>query len=169
MFLLHIKQALNLNKMIKLKEGDKAPNFTGSDQDGNSITLEQFMGNGIILFFYLQDCFSGCAAGCALRNNFSNWADKGFKIIGVCNNNFEEQRNFILQNSLPFTLVADPDKRIAHKYGGWGIDEKLESLLHAAFKISRGGYIEKILTDVSYNKNLNQIEFLKRLNLEYLN
>lgn len=141
--------------MVKLKQCDKAPNFSGSDQHGNSLTLEDFSGSAVILFFYPQDCISDCSGGCALRNNFGIWAYYGYNVICVCNNNFEEHRKFIQQRNLPFTLIADPSKRIANKYGVWDMDEQTGSLLHAAFVISRDGFIEKIITDGNKNKYIN--------------
>src|ERR1035437_6003400 len=101
--------------MITLKEQDKAPNFSASDQHGNSLMLEDYSGSAVILFFYPQSCISACSGGCALRNNFSKWINNGYNVIGISNNYFEEHRNFILGHDLPLTQVADPDKRIASK------------------------------------------------------
>jgi peroxiredoxin Q/BCP len=155
--------------MTTLKEGSKAPNFSASDQDGNKVTLDQYLGYNIILFFYPRDCFSSCTGGCALRDNFSAWVDKGFKIIAICNNNFEEHRNFILKHSLPYILVADADKKIADKYGAWSVSEKTGKLIHATFVISESCIIEKIITDVDKDEYLRQVELHKKLRLVHLN
>jgi thioredoxin-dependent peroxiredoxin len=154
--------------MTTPKENTKAPNFSGKDQYGNLVTLDQFIGNVVILFFYPQNCLSTCLGGCALRDNFSEWADKGYKIIGVCNKNFEAHKNFIKQHDFPCILIADTNKRIAHKYGVWRIDEESESLMHATFVISPGGFIKRIITDATKDEHSQQIDLLKKINFEYL-
>jgi len=154
---------------MTLTEGAKAPGFSGIDQNGNLVSLDQFRRNTVILFFFPQDCFTACSGGCDLNDNFRNWINKGFKIITVCNNNYEEHRNYILQHSLPFVLIDDFEKRISSKYGIWDAAENRESLLHATFIISPDGIIEKIIINVSKDELSMQINFLKKLNLEYLN
>ena len=158
--------------MITLKEGDKAPNFKGTDQDGNSITLEQFKGNLIILYFYPEDGSEGCTAeACNLRDNYSTWTEKDFQIIGVSPDTPESHRNFIKQNALPFPLVADTDKKIINKYGVWGTTEmggiKRERTLRTTFVISKGGFVEKVITDVNTHEHSRQLEFLLRPKPEY--
>lgn len=153
--------------MICLKEGDRAPHFAGIDQDGNTVILEHFIGNMIILFFYPKDGTTGCTAEvCNLRDNYKTWRDKGFKIMGISTDNSESHRNFIKEYCLPFTLIADTDKRIVKKYGVREIIDKngvkTEHTLRTTFVISKGGFIEKIIADVDTHNHSRQIESMLR-------
>jgi peroxiredoxin Q/BCP len=157
--------------MISLVEGDKAPHFSGIDQDGNTITLEQFKGKPILLFFYPQDGSSGCTAEvCNLRDHYTSWVEKGFKLVGVSIDSPESHQNFIHQHSLPFPLIADTDKKIVLKYGVWRITEKnnikTERTMRTTFIISPGGFIEKIITDVNTSDHSKQIELMLALQSE---
>lgn len=151
--------------MIKLKEGNKAPGFTGIDQDGNIITLDQFKGNLVILFFYSGDGVSGSITeACDLRDNYPYWTESGFKIIGVSVDSPESHRNFIRKYAIPFPLIADTDRKIIDKYGVWGINrqdaDQKEGVMYTTFIISRGGFIEKVITDVNVSAHSKQIEHL---------
>ena len=107
--------------MIILKIGDEAPEFSGTDQDGNNISLSRFFGKKVVLYFYPKDNTPGCTAeACNLRDNYKLLFDKGFAIIGVSADNEKSHRNFISKHSLPFPLIADTEKKICGLYGVWG-------------------------------------------------
>ncbi len=143
-----------------LKRGDVAPGFAGIDQDGNMVTLDQYQGYVTILFFYPHDCFSGCTNGnCYLRNNFKQWSDKGFKIIGICVNNYESVKNYISKHSLPITLIEDKNKLITEKYRIRDLGEEKESTPHLTFVISQMGYIGQIIITDEKVEHQKQMEF----------
>jgi thioredoxin-dependent peroxiredoxin len=144
--------------MIKLRLYDKAPDFTGRDQNGNAVTLNEFIGNTTIIFFYPEACFAGCGSGsCSLRDNIETWKEKGYKIICVCTNNFDLHRNFVKRYKLQFTVIEDADKQIALKYGVRDVTEANDPTFHATFMISREGIIKKIIHEVNRN------EFYKKM------
>ncbi len=94
--------------MTKLKEGEKAPRFTGIDQNGKSISLSDFSGKPLILFFYPKDMTPGCTAeACNLRDNYSELKKQGFEILGVSPDNISRHQKFIEKYELPFPLIAD--------------------------------------------------------------
>jgi peroxiredoxin Q/BCP len=98
---------------MKLKIGDKAPDFTGLDQDGNPIQLTDFKGSKLILYFYPKDNTPGCnAEACNLRDNYQMWLDKGYKVLGVSPDKQASHQKFIAKFDLPFPLIADTEKEI---------------------------------------------------------
>ena len=104
-----------------LKEGDKAPDFTGIDQDGKAVSLEQFRGKKLILYFYPKDNTTGCTAeACSLRDGYAELKRNGFEIVGVSPDGEKSHRGFADKHGLQFTLIADTDKSIASAYGVWG-------------------------------------------------
>ena len=107
--------------MIELKEGDKAPGFTGKDQQGKKISLSDFKGNPVILYFYPEDDTPTCTIqACNLRDNYALLKQKGFVVLGVSPDDEKSHQKFEKKFNLPFTLVADPDHKIIDKYGVWG-------------------------------------------------
>lgn len=104
-----------------LKEGEKAPAFSGTDQDGNKISLLDYKGQKLVLFFYPEDDTPACTIqACNLRDNYALLKKKGFKIIGISPNDVQSHQNFRKKFSLPFTLLADPEHTIIDQYGVWG-------------------------------------------------
>ena len=107
--------------MTHLKKGDRAPDFSGVDQDGNLISLNDFKGKKLALYFYPKDDTPGCTAqACNLRDHFSELENKGVYIIGVSADPEMKHRKFIDKYKLPFPLLADTDKKICKTYGVWG-------------------------------------------------
>jgi peroxiredoxin Q/BCP len=107
--------------MAKLKIGDKAPDFKGVDQNNNSISLSDFIGKKVILYFYPKANTPGCTAqACNLRDNYDDLLKKGFKIIGVSADSVQKQNNFASKYQLPFPLIADTEKEVLKLYGAWG-------------------------------------------------
>lgn len=107
--------------MTHLEEGMQAPSFSGYDQNGNVLSLEDFKGQSIILFFYPKDNTPGCTAeACNLQENFEYWNNKDYKIIGISPDSVESHKKFAEKFSFTFTLIADPEKEILKSYGVYG-------------------------------------------------
>jgi peroxiredoxin Q/BCP len=148
--------------MTPLKVGDKAPGFRGKDQDGKLISLTQFKGKKLALYFYPKDNTPGCTTeACNLRDNYSDLLKKGYMIVGVSADNEKSHKNFIGKFSLPFPLIADVEKKIIKDYQAWG--EKMmygkayEGILRKTFVISEDGVIEKIIEKVKISEHSKQI------------
>jgi peroxiredoxin Q/BCP len=133
----------------QLKEGDKAPVFTGMDQDGNKISLADYKGNKLVLYFYPEDDTPTCTIqACNLRDNYGLLKKNGFEVVGVSPDNEKSHKKFEKKFSLPFTLIADPDHHILDKYGVWGEKELFGNhymgVHRTTFVINEKGIIEKI-------------------------
>jgi peroxiredoxin Q/BCP len=136
--------------MVVLKEGDKAPAFSGINQDGKKISLSSFKGKKVVLYFYPKDLTSTCTVqACNLRDNYSVLTKKGYVVIGVSPDDELLHQKFIAKNKLPFNLIADTDKEIIEKYGVWGpkqlYGKKYMGVLRTTFVIDEKGKIEKII------------------------
>lgn len=132
-----------------LQEGDKAPAFKGKDQNGNSVSLSDYKGQKIILYFYPQDDTPTCTVqACNLRDNFSLLNKEGFIILGVSPDEEEKHKKFESKYQLRFTLLADPKHTIIDKYGVWGEKQlygrKYMGLHRTTFVIDEKGIIRKI-------------------------
>lgn len=135
--------------MISLKEGDKAPLFTGKDQENNKVSLSSYKGKKVVLYFYPEDDTPTCTVqACNLRDNFSLLKKKGFEVIGVSPDDVAKHKKFEIKYELPFTLIADPDHIIIDKYGVWGEKQlygrKYMGLHRTTFVIDEKGIIRKI-------------------------
>jgi len=106
--------------MSTLKAGDKAPGFTAKDQNGKTVSLSDFSGKKVILYFYPKDDTPGCTAeACDFRDNYQSMLSKGFEVIGVSTDDEKSHKKFETKYSLPFTLIADEEKSIVEAYGVW--------------------------------------------------
>lgn len=148
--------------MSTLKVGDKAPVFSGKDQDGKTISLSRFKGKKLALYFYPKDNTPGCTTeACNLRDNYSDLLKKGYEVVGVSADSSKSHLNFIGKFSLPFPLIADEDKKIIKDYQVWG--EKMmygkayEGIIRKTFVISEDGIIEKIIEKVKVDDHTRQI------------
>ena len=135
--------------MIVLKEGDKAPAFTGKDQNGNKVSLSDLKGQKVILYFYPEDDTPTCTIqACNLRDNYSLLKQHGFTILGVSPDDGAKHRKFEAKYSLPFTLLADPGHKIIDKYGVWGPKQlygrHYDGIHRTTFVIDEKGIIRKI-------------------------
>lgn len=135
--------------MITLKEGDKAPAFTGTDQAGNTIKLSDFKGKKVVLYFYPQDDTPTCTIqACNLRDNHSLLSQNGFEVLGISPDEEPKHQRFREKYRLPFTLIADPNHKIIEKYGVWGEKQlygrKYMGLHRTTFVINEKGIISKI-------------------------
>ena len=148
--------------MTQLKIGDKAPLFTGTDQDGKSISLSDFRGRKVILYFYPKDNTPGCTAeACSLRDGRAELQRMGFEVIGVSPDSVKSHQGFIAKHGLNFPLIADADKSIAAAYGVWGekkfMGRTYMGILRPTFVIGPDGTIEKIFDKVNTKDHFTQI------------
>lgn len=135
--------------MITLKEGDKAPAFTGKDQDGNKISLADYKGKKLVLYFYPEDDTPTCTIqACNLRDNYALLKKEGFEVIGVSPDDGNKHQRFKTKFKLPFTLIADTTYSILEKYGVWDqkqmFGHKYMGVLRTTFVIDEKGAIRKI-------------------------
>ena len=148
--------------MKKLKIGDLAPDFTGTDQDGQTITLSNLKGQKVVLYFYPKDNTPGCTAeACNLRDNYCDLLSKGFDVIGISPDPVSSHKNFTKKYNLPFHLVSDPEKTILNLYNAWG-EKKMygkayEGVLRKTFIISADQKIGKIIEKVDTKNHTDQI------------
>jgi peroxiredoxin Q/BCP len=133
-----------------LQEGQKAPSFSGIDQDGKKISLTDYKGKKVVLYFYPEDDTPTCTIqSCNLRDNYSVLIKNGFEVIGISPNDEKSHLKFKEKFNLPFTLIADTDHKIIGKYGVWGeknlYGRKYMGLHRTTFIINEKGIIEKII------------------------
>ncbi len=135
--------------MTHLREGDKAPAFSGKDANGNKVSLADYKGKRVVLYFYPQDDTPTCTVqACNLRDNNALLRTEGFSILGVSPDDQKSHAKFEAKFSLPFPLIADPDHTIIDKYGVWGEKQlygrKYLGLHRTTFLIDEKGVIRKI-------------------------
>ncbi len=148
--------------MIKLKVGDTAPGFSVKDQDGNVINLKDFKGKKVVLFFYPKASTPGCTAeACNLRDNWEQFQDKGYQILGVSADSEKRQSNFKNKYELPFPLLADENKEVIEAFGVWGpkkfMGKEYDGIHRTTFVIDEKGMIEDIITKVKTKDHTAQI------------
>ncbi|MCB0596519.1 MAG: thioredoxin-dependent thiol peroxidase [Lewinellaceae bacterium] len=148
--------------MMHLKEGDKAPDFQGVDQNEKTISLSDYKGKKLILYFYPKDDTPGCTAeACNLRDNFSVLKKEGFELLGVSPDDPKKHKKFIDKYSLPFPLIADTEKEILNAYGVWGpkkfMGREYDGVHRTTFVIDEAGKIEKIIAKVNTKAHAEQI------------
>jgi peroxiredoxin Q/BCP len=137
--------------MITLKEGDKAPAFTGKDQDGKKISLSGYKGKKLVLYFYSEADSPTCTIeSCNLRDNYSSLKKKGFEVVGVSPDDEKKQKKFEVKYKLPFPLIADPENKITELYGVHAMKKlfgrEYMGILRTTFVIDEKGIIQKIFT-----------------------
>ncbi|HEX3009722.1 MAG TPA: thioredoxin-dependent thiol peroxidase [Bacteroidales bacterium] len=148
--------------MSKLKVGDKAPDFKAVDQDGRSISLSDYKGKKVILYFYPKDNTSGCTdEACSLRDGYEVITSSGYEVIGVSADSEKSHQGFAKKHNLPFRLIADTDKKVIQAYGVWG-EKKMygktyEGIYRTTFIISEDGVIENIIEKVNTKNHAGQI------------
>jgi len=148
--------------MTHIQEGDKAPAFTGKDQDGNKVSLSGCKGKKVVLYFYPEDDTPTCTVqACNLRDNYALLKRAGFTILGISPDEEKKHKKFEGKYDLPFTLVADPDHTIIDKYGVWG--EKLlygrryMGLHRTTFLIDEKGIVRKIFLKPKSKQHAEEI------------
>ena len=129
--------------------GDKGPEVLGINEKGEEILLGNYKGKKIVLYFYPKDNTSGCTAeACSLRDNYAILKEKGYEVIGVSVDSATSHQKFIVKHELPFTLIADTDKKLVEAMGVWGeksmYGRKYMGTYRTTFLINEEGIIEKI-------------------------
>ncbi len=136
--------------MTHLAKGDKAPAFSGVDQNGNTIALQDFAGKKVVLYFYPKDDTPGCTAqACNLRDNYTYLLKQGFQVIGVSNDSVKKHKKFETKYELPFPLIADEDKSVVQQYGVYGekkfMGKTYMGITRTTFLIDEEGIINNII------------------------
>lgn len=135
--------------MVTLQEGDKAPAFKGIDQNGNTVSLADYKGKKVVLYFYPEDDTPTCTVqACNLRDNYGLLKKEGFEVLGVSPDEEKKHKKFEAKYNLPFTLLADPGHKIIDKYGVWDEKQlygrKYMGILRTTFVLDEKGIIRKI-------------------------
>ena len=135
--------------MIQVSEGMKAPAFKGKDQNGKDVSLADFKGKKVVLYFYPEDDTPTCTVeACNLRDNYALLRNEGFEVLGVSPDDSKSHKKFEQKFSLPFTLIADPDHKIIDSYGVWGEKQlygrKYMGLHRTTFLIDEKGIVRKL-------------------------
>lgn len=148
--------------MSELKEGDKAPDFTANDQNGIPVSLSDYKGKEVILYFYPKDDTPGCTAeACSFRDNYQLLLQSGYEVLGVSTDSEKSHQKFISKYELPFVLIADNDKKIVEAYGVWVeksmYGKKYMGTARKTFLIGKDGVIRKIIDKVDTKNSSRQV------------
>jgi len=148
--------------MTTLQTGDKAPDFSVEDQDGNLHTLKDYAGKKLVIFFYPKASTPGCTAqACNLRDNYKALQAQGYEILGASADTKRRQTNFKNKNELPFPLLADEEKEMLNAYKVWGLKKNFgreyEGIYRTTFLIDEKGVIEEVITKVKTKEHAAQI------------
>ena len=147
---------------LKLKPGGKAPEFTAPTQDGTTVSLSDFLGKPVVLYFYPRDDTPGCTKeACGFRDAFAEFRKKGAVVLGVSTDSAKQHGKFASKFKLPFTLVADEDKKIVEAYGVWGekrfMGRKYQGTHRVTFLIGPDGLIKQIWPEVKPAEHAEQV------------
>jgi thioredoxin-dependent peroxiredoxin len=147
---------------LKLKEGDKAPGFTVDISGGGKLSLGDLAGKNVILYFYPKDDTPGCTKeACAFRDNYQQFLDAGAVVLGVSPDPVKSHDKFVKKFNLPFTLLADSDKKIVEAYGVWGeksfMGRKYMGTYRVTFLIGPDGRIKKIWPKVKPEEHASEV------------
>lgn len=148
--------------MATLTVGSKAPAFKGKDQTGNTISLADYKGKKLILFFYPKDNTPGCTAeACSLRDNYKLLQKNGFELLGVSVDDEKSHQKFIAKFELPFPLLADTEQKVVNAYGVW-VEKSMYGRTYMGtarktFIIDESGKIAHIIEKVDTKNHAGQI------------
>ncbi|GAA4296703.1 thioredoxin-dependent thiol peroxidase [Aestuariibaculum suncheonense] len=148
--------------MNTLKVGDVVPNFSSTDEQGNTITLNDYKGKKLIVFFYPKASTPGCTAeACNLRDNYEVLKDKGYELLGVSADSAKRQSNFKDKYEFPFPLLADEDKTVINTFGVWGpkkfMGREYDGIHRMTFIIDENGVVERVIDKVKTKDHAAQI------------
>lgn len=145
-----------------LEVGDKAPDFTLEDQDGTRISLDQFLGQKILLWFYPKASTPGWTVeGQGLRDEFQNYTDKNTVILGMSADSVKKQKNFCEKQQFPFSLLSNPDKDVIRNYKAIGLKKmygrEYEGIFRISYLIDEKGYIIKVYSKVKVKEHAKEV------------
>jgi peroxiredoxin Q/BCP len=148
--------------MTTLQNGDKAPNFSALDNKGNTVSLGDFQGKKLVLFFYPKANTPGCTMeACDLRDNYQSFLAKGYAVLGASADSAKKQQNWIDKHELPFPLLVDEDKSVIQAFGVWGpkkfMGREYEGIHRTTFVIDEQGVIENVIRKVKTKEHSAQI------------
>lgn len=148
--------------MNTLQIGDTAPNFKSIDQAGNSISLADYKGKKLVLFFYPKASTPGCTVeACNLSDNYSRFTALGYDVLGVSADSAKRQSNFKEKHGFPYPLLADEDKSVINAFGVWGpkkfMGKEYNGIHRTTFVIDAHGLIEDIIFKVKTKQHTSQI------------
>lgn len=148
--------------MTTLKAGDKAPEFSAKDQDGNVHTLADYKGKKLVVFFYPKASTPGCTAeACDLRDNYERFLANNYALLGVSADSAKAQLKFRDKHKFPFPLLADEDKSVINAFQVWGpkkfMGRSYNGIHRNTFVIDENGIIEDVITDVKTKVHASQI------------
>ncbi len=148
--------------MTPLHPGEKAPDFTAQNQDGATVSLSDFLGKKVILYFYPKDQTPGCTAqACNLRDHHTDLQQAGYEVLGVSTDSVASHQKFAGKQQLPFTLIADEDRKINEAYGVWQeksmYGRKYMGTARTTFIINEKGIITRIIEKVKTGDHTAQI------------
>ena len=148
--------------MTSLQIGDTAPNFQSFDEAGNSVSLADYNGKKLVLFFYPKASTPGCTAeACDLSDNYTRFTTLGYDVLGVSADSAKRQINFKKKYGLPYPLLADEDKSVINAFGVWGpkkfMGKEYDGIHRTTFVIDAYGIIEDIIVKVKTKEHTSQI------------
>ena len=148
--------------MKTLKAGDKVPNFTVNDQDGNTVSLTDYQGKKLIVFFYPAANTPGCTAeACNLRDNYSELQSQGYELLGVSADTEKKQSNFRNKFEFPFPLLADTEKEVINAFGVWGpkkfMGREYDGIHRKTFLVDESGVVARVIDKVKTKDHAAQI------------
>lgn len=156
------KFKIKIKNMTTLKAGDKAPNFSGTDQDGKTHKLADYAGKKLVVFFYPKASTPGCTAeACDLRDNFERFKANNYELLGVSADSAKAQLKFKDKYEFPFPLLADEDKSVINAFGVWGpkkfMGKEYDGIHRTTFVIDENGIIDEVISQVKTKEHAAQI------------
>jgi len=148
--------------MKTLKAGDKVPNFTVNDQDGNAVSLSDYKGKKLVVFFYPKANTPTCTVeACNLGENYKALQDAGYEILGVSADSEKRQSNFKNKFDFPYPLLADTEKEVINAFGVWGpkkfMGREFDGIHRITFIINEEGVVDRVIDKVKAKIHSEQI------------
>jgi peroxiredoxin Q/BCP len=148
--------------MTPIKQGDSAPEFSGVDQDGQPISIKDYAGKKLVLYFYPKDDTPGCTAeACSLRDNYEHLQKAGYDVLGVSTDPVKSHKKFIDKYTLPFRLLSDTEKTVSEAFGVYGLKKfmgkEYMGISRTTFLIDEKGIITEVISKVDTKKHAEQI------------
>ncbi len=148
--------------MKTLKQGDAVPNFTVNDEQGNTVSLADYKGKKLVVFFYPKASTPGCTAeACNLRDHYADLQAKGYELLGVSADSEKRQSNFKNKYEFPFPLLADEEKKVINAFGVWGpkkfMGREYDGIHRMTFIVNEEGVVERVIEKVKTKDHAAQI------------